>query len=428
MTDAVRQLTRQQLTQFLRDHQAVRTFERMQQQAIVDTPADVAALTLALEEASVLASTVDARLSEAIAASNRLSEAIESLLAAAPPLPVAEMDDLLPPARESVPADCCPSPVAREAQVDDVLLPTVRELTADDNLAPPPLQLTGGMLATIIGGALAANPTGTIGLAAVNGTLTTYLRSDAAPALSQAIVPTWSAQHTFTASAGAAVLANTGGPILRMSDTDAAVDTKHVRVRVLNGALSISSEDDTLGSVTTLMATSRTAAAWTNIAWGNTTDNPTYSFLGTGTATFSGQVTALRFVPTSATVATNGLYLPSANNPALSANSTKVIEWTSTLVTVTGNVSLGTAGNKLLVKEGTNASMGVATLVAGTVTVNTTLVTASSRIFLSVQSLGTVAVATPIAVTARTAGTSFTITSSAITDTSVIAWHIVEPA
>jgi len=44
---------------------------------------------------------------------------------------------------------------------------------------------------------ISANPTGTIGLTAVNGTAHTFMRSDGAPALSQAIVPTWTAQHTF---------------------------------------------------------------------------------------------------------------------------------------------------------------------------------------------------------------------------------------
>lgn len=68
------------------------------------------------------------------------------------------------------------------------------------------------------------------------------------------------------------------------------------------------------------------------------------------------------------------------------------------------------------------------TLVAGTVTVATTKVTANSRIQLTTQSLGTVTVPMPIAVTARTAGTSFVITSSDATDTSVVAWMIVEPA
>ncbi len=72
--------------------------------------------------------------------------------------------------------------------------------------------------------------------------------------------------------------------------------------------------------------------------------------------------------------------------------------------------------------------MGVATLVGGTVVVSTTAVTANSRIFLTTQSLGTVAVASALAVTARTGATSFTITASAPTDTSVIAWMLVEPA
>lgn len=43
-----------------------------------------------------------------------------------------------------------------------------------------------------------ANPSASLGLTAVNGAAATFMRSDAAPALSQAIVPTWSALHTFT--------------------------------------------------------------------------------------------------------------------------------------------------------------------------------------------------------------------------------------
>ena len=51
-------------------------------------------------------------------------------------------------------------------------------------------------------GASAANPTGTIILTAVNGSADTFLRSDGAPALSQAISPTWTGNHTFTPSSG----------------------------------------------------------------------------------------------------------------------------------------------------------------------------------------------------------------------------------
>ena len=45
----------------------------------------------------------------------------------------------------------------------------------------------------------AANPTASIGLTATNGSASTFMRSDAAPALNQAIVPTWTGQHTFAA-------------------------------------------------------------------------------------------------------------------------------------------------------------------------------------------------------------------------------------
>jgi hypothetical protein len=86
------------------------------------------------------------------------------------------------------------------------------------------------------------------------------------------------------------------------------------------------------------------------------------------------------------------------------------------------------AGKGIRVKEGSNAKMGVATLVAGTVTVSNTNITATSRIQLTAQSLGTVSAPKALAVTARTAGTSFTITSSDNTDTSVVAYYIVEPA
>jgi hypothetical protein len=93
-----------------------------------------------------------------------------------------------------------------------------------------------------------------------------------------------------------------------------------------------------------------------------------------------------------------------------------------------GSFSLATVGGGLLIKEGANGTSGVATLVAGTVVVSTTKVTATSRIQLTAQSLGTVTTPKALAVTARTAGTSFTITSADNTDTSPVAWTIIEPA
>lgn len=90
-----------------------------------------------------------------------------------------------------------------------------------------------------------------------------------------------------------------------------------------------------------------------------------------------------------------------------------------------GNLIADVAGKGLTVREGANARMGTATLTAGTVVVSTTAVTANSRVFLTAQNTG----GTPgaLRVSARTAGTSFTITSTSGTDTSSVAWMIVEP-
>jgi hypothetical protein len=84
------------------------------------------------------------------------------------------------------------------------------------------------------------------------------------------------------------------------------------------------------------------------------------------------------------------------------------------------------ATSALKVKEVTNGTMGTCVLVAGACTVSTTSVTANSRIFLTSQADG----GTPgfLRVSARTAAASFTVTSSSGTDTSTVAWLLIEPA
>jgi hypothetical protein len=47
------------------------------------------------------------------------------------------------------------------------------------------------------GGTTVANPTASLGLSAINGVASTAMRSDAAPALSQSITPTWTGLHRF---------------------------------------------------------------------------------------------------------------------------------------------------------------------------------------------------------------------------------------
>lgn len=58
------------------------------------------------------------------------------------------------------------------------------------------LSISGGNL--VAGSSSSANPSATIGLSAVNGSATSFMTSDSAPALSQAIVPTWTGLHTFS--------------------------------------------------------------------------------------------------------------------------------------------------------------------------------------------------------------------------------------
>ncbi len=111
---------------------------------------------------------------------------------------------------------------------------------------------------------------------------------------------------------------------------------------------------------------------------------------------------------------------------------------TATLGAITatnGNLVLGTAGNKLSIATGANASVGTATLVGGTITVNTTAVTASSIIHLTRQSIGATGAAALGVLTVGTvvAGTSFVInavqaadaTALQASDVSVIGWTII---
>lgn len=103
-----------------------------------------------------------------------------------------------------------------------------------------------------------------------------------------------------------------------------------------------------------------------------------------------------------------------------------VVTFHNTLDDGAGNLAVGTAGTGLRVKEGSNAKQGTAALAGGAAVVANTSVTATSRIFLTSQADG----GTPgwLRVSARTAGTSFTITSSSGTDTSTVAYQIFEPA
>ena len=116
-----------------------------------------------------------------------------------------------------------------------------------------------------------ANPTGTIGLAAVNGSASTFLRSDGTPALSQAIAPTWTAVHAHAPAArssGSAVFWSLRTP----ADLTLAASTEAVGVQV--------GGDASLATVTRQFATG-TIATQREVVF----VAPAYGFVGASTIT-----------------------------------------------------------------------------------------------------------------------------------------------
>ena len=135
------------------------------------------------------------------------------------------------------------------------------------------------------GGSSGANPTASVGLSAVNGVATTFMRSDAAPPLSQSITPTWTGQHIWSLSDAAAVAIGPNGntnPVFR------------VVTNVASAATGVSITGNAAGSgVAITVLTSGATENLNLVAVGaggrvvvpsNTTTNPGISFSGaTGT-------------------------------------------------------------------------------------------------------------------------------------------------
>src|ERR1044071_6217606 len=59
------------------------------------------------------------------------------------------------------------------------------------------VKTTPSAISTYVRSQSGANPSQLIGLTPINGSATTFLRSDGAPAIDQNIVPSWAGAHTF---------------------------------------------------------------------------------------------------------------------------------------------------------------------------------------------------------------------------------------
>lgn len=118
--------------------------------------------------------------------------------------------------------------------------------------------------------------------------------------------------------------------------------------------------------------------------------------------------------------------IPSAFVAPGSVTATTTVTATLGAITATnGNLVLGTAGNKLNIATGANASVGTATLATGSVTVSTTAVSASSIILISRNTPAGTVGDLSVPVGSIVAGTEFVINSASGTDTSTVNWLII---
>lgn len=136
-----------------------------------------------------------------------------------------------------------------------------------------------------------ANPSGLIGLTAANGVATTATRSDATHALDQSITPTWTGAHTFS-FAGIGVDHNSSSPRERYFVTGATANQGVTLVIPSSAGIEYDSATDAAPTtaVSTLWKGTRTGAAWSSFTFGNATDNPSFTFAGTGAFSTTGDM------------------------------------------------------------------------------------------------------------------------------------------
>jgi hypothetical protein len=96
-----------------------------------------------------------------------------------------------------------------------------------------------------------ANPTASVGLTAVNGVASTYMRSDGAPPIDQGIAPTWTATHTFSqaySGSGVATFAQSiesTAPYVQFFDTNGTANNRRIRLGVNTTGFEILGMNDT---------------------------------------------------------------------------------------------------------------------------------------------------------------------------------------
>lgn len=127
-----------------------------------------------------------------------------------------------------------------------------------------------------------ANPTASVGLAAVNGTATTFLRSDGAPALSQSISPTWSGNHTFAAGwtvTGALAIGPSSSMSAEFGGGQASIYSLGANSSTIGG-FRISLRSSGFGNSNNLLASTQSGTAITGVILGDASALPAITLNG----------------------------------------------------------------------------------------------------------------------------------------------------
>ncbi|MGD9590805.1 MAG: hypothetical protein AB7Q37_18615 [Pyrinomonadaceae bacterium] len=104
-----------------------------------------------------------------------------------------------------------------------------------------------------------ASPSASVGLTVVNGSASTFMRSDAAPPLDVSIAPTWTGTHTFKGTTGShTIVLSSSLPRLRLIEEDVAADNRVWALSANAGNLELGLFNDAMSANQYALRISRT--------------------------------------------------------------------------------------------------------------------------------------------------------------------------
>lgn len=222
---------------------------------------------------------------------------------------------------------------------------------------------SSGQVLTSRGTTLAPTFQATGGGGGTPGGSTTQMQYNNAGAFGGTAGLTWDgtslAGTSATGGNSSSFVSSSASPAIGVRETDGGTDGKNYDIQVNGNVLCIRAVNDANSAAATAFCFTRsnTSTAISNVSLGNATNNPSFSFLGTGTATFGGPVTTDRLTVTGTSTVANGLSLPTANTPTGYSNSAARYQWTTAGLTALSGGGFISAGTKFTA-AGTGCTVG----------------------------------------------------------------------